>query len=235
VKSRKENKRDVNHLSGEPDNWLPGKITSMSPQTRNSLRVSVFIDGEFRFGCYRDAAAEAGLVNGDTLNPEMYSALLKIEERYKLKEYWLGLLSSRAHTSAELKRKARAKGISGLWFDELTDEFRGRGYIDDEKWAITYARSAAERKKWGKSRIKSELLKKGVDSKTADTAVSALGEEDSFGDMSYLIGKIRKRLLRESDILNRRRKAFDHLVRKGYAPADILGCMDKLLQHIEAE
>ncbi len=216
----------------EPDSFLPGIITDLNTQTRNASRVSVFIDGTFRFGCYKAVFLESGLRKSKELGIAEYDKLMQLEERFKLREYWLDLLSRRAHTGAELRRKAIKKGFSNSFYDEILTEFREKKYIDESAYARAYIRETHRNKKWGASRIRMELKKRGVPDEMIRNALDDELPEDQYEPMSLLVKKNHKRFLRESDILKRRKKVFDHLVRKGYPPGDVLKHMDQFLRQL---
>ena len=47
---------------------MPGEITRLVLQKKNSERVSVFIEGEFAFGLYKETVLQNGLCKGKVLS-----------------------------------------------------------------------------------------------------------------------------------------------------------------------
>lgn len=226
------NKKKDEDEKPEPDVFLPGIITDLNTQTRNVSRVSVFIDGTFRFGCYKAVFLESGLRKSQELSIPAYEKLMLLEERFRLREYWLDLLSRRAHTGTELRRKAIKKGFSSSFYDEILNEFREKKYIDESAYARAYIRETYRNKKWGAARMRMELKKRGVPDVLIEHALEDEIPDDQFETMRLLVQKNHKRFLRESDILKRRKKIFDHLVRKGYSAAEVLQHLDLFLKQL---
>ncbi len=221
-----------NRDTGTPE-WIPGIITALHTQTRNPSRVSVFIDDVFRFGCFKSVALDCGLGTDKKLTEERYRQTMLAEQRFGLREYLLGLLSRRSHTGAELRRKALKKEAPPSLIDELVEELKTKGYINESAYALSYAEQTSARKHWGPARIRQELFKRGIDRATTEQTLDLVFSENSDEPLRELTLKNRKRFRRESDILKRRKKIFDHLSRKGHPPALILEHLDGLAELVE--
>lgn len=215
----------------EPE-FRPGRITAVNTQTRNSSRVSVFIDGAFSFGCFKAVFLESRLSVGQNLDFPAYEKLRQQENRFKLREYWLGLLGRRAHTAAELTRKARQKNYDETQFESLLQEFRDRSYIDERAYARAYIREVSSLKKWGPTKIRGELKKRGVPESIIAAEVAGLLPEDDTGPLEALVLKNIRRFSRESDILKRKKKVADHLLRKGHPAELVFRNLDHFLEII---
>lgn len=215
----------------EPE-FSPGRITAVNTQTRNSSRVSVFIEGAFSFGCFKAVFLESHLKAGQHLDIAAYKNLMQREDRFKLREYWLGLLGRRAHTAAELTRKARQKNYDETHFKGLLLEFRERGYIDEEAYARAYIREVSSSKKWGAAKIRGELKKRGIPEPVITAQLTALLPEDDLEALEALVRKNSRRFSRESDILKRKKKVADHLLRKGHRAEQVFRNLDYFLEII---
>jgi SOS response regulatory protein OraA/RecX len=96
-----------------------------------------------------------------------------------------------------------------------------RGYLDDSKTAAAIVAAQAGKGR-GRSRIASELSARGVSPADRDRALAGL---DPGGEREAL----RRALAKKSRALSpgltrgaRSKKLFDHLVRRGFAPAAVL-------------
>ncbi|AXJ01847.1 SOS response regulatory protein OraA/RecX, interacts with RecA [Cyclonatronum proteinivorum] len=232
---RRRNKTRQEHNDAPEPEFSPGRITSVSTQTRNSSRVSVFIEGAFSFGCFKAVFLASGLAVGRELDAASYAALMKEEARFKLREYWLGLLGRRAHTAAELVRKARQKDYDASQFERVLQEFRERNYLNDEAFARAYIQEMSTIKKWGPAKLKLELRKRGVSDEVSNPLIAALIPEDDISALEALVRKNSRRFKRESDILKRKKKIADHLLRKGHKPEQVFRHLDHFLEIVSQQ
>lgn len=90
-----------------------------------------------------------------------------------LKEYALRLLSGRALTTAELRRKLAARAAAPEAVGEVLAQLKDYGYLDDARYAEHFAGARAGGGRYGAQRVLADLLKKRVAPATARRAVTA--------------------------------------------------------------
>ncbi len=73
------------------------------------------------------------------------------------------LLAARDRTRAELSRLLVAKGFGQVDSEVALDRLREQGYLDDRRFANTWARSRIRTKPMGPHRLRQELEAKGVE------------------------------------------------------------------------
>ncbi|KAJ8512744.1 hypothetical protein OPV22_003178 [Ensete ventricosum] len=91
------------------------------------------------------------------------------------------LLSARAFTTLELRKKLRGKKFSLDIVDPLIASLKDRGLINDGLYAESFSHSRWLSMTWGPQRIKKALRQKGVSEMTADKATKEVFEEDDTG------------------------------------------------------
>src|SRR5947209_4745648 len=84
----------------------------------------------------------------------------------------LRILKYRFNSTAELRRKLRAKGFDAETINATLLRLANEKWLDDERFAATYVRSRVLKSR-GRLRIRRELINAGVDD---ETAVRAVGE-----------------------------------------------------------
>ena len=147
-------------------------------------------------------------------------------------DYSLDLLSARAYTIRNLRRKMVEKGYAGDDVDGAISRLVASGLLDDRKYAAEYARQKIAVGGASVRRVKQELTRKGIDVRTAEEAVAQTLESESV-DQDAAIEKIALRQLRsmgDLDALAKRRRLFAFLARKGYELDDIKRAVGRLLQ-----
>lgn len=88
-------------------------------------------------------------------------------------------------------------------------------FLNEERFAKSFARGKFKIKKWGKQRITQQLKLKEISAYTIKTALKEIDEEDYIKTIYQLAAK-KNELIRESDSYKRKKKLVDFLIRKGY-------------------
>jgi len=123
-------------------------------------------------------------------------------------------LSRRDRTEAELRRHLAAKDIGEPEADAAIVEVVRMGYLDDARYARTFAEDRRNLDGWGAERIERRLLALGVD---REHVAAALGDRDGAEELDAALELLRRRF--RDGILageRERERALGMLVRKGY-------------------
>ncbi len=135
--------------------------------------VDVYADGEYVITLSEDTVIESGLKIGMPLDVDTLENAARAERVTKAKAKAYNYLSYGDMSAKTLKTK-----LSRAGFDDVSDivicNLQSAGYIDDERYALALSKHLAENKLYGARRIMQELYLKGIDSGTAEIAVSAL-------------------------------------------------------------
>jgi regulatory protein len=128
------------------------------------------------------------------------------------------LLAARQRSVAELReRLLTGRGATQTNVEEVIARLREYGYLDDAKFAQSYASLRLRERPIGRRRLERDLLIKKVDKQTAGTALDeifAATPEEELIDRA--IAK-RVRLRGKPKSREDAKKLFDHLVRQGFA------------------
>src|SRR2546423_13851040 len=77
-------------------------------------------------------------------------------------DYAVRSLSGRAHSIGEMRVKLRAKAESMEDVEPILSRLKDYGYLDDTRFAATFAAARLENQGLGKSRVMSELMRRRV-------------------------------------------------------------------------
>ena len=114
------------------------------------------------------------------LNP-IYEILKKKEKKYVSKDDALNKLQrycayqDRCHQ--EVENKLREYGIFGEDADDIMVELINDKFLDEERFARSYARGKFRMKKWGRTKIKQELKLRAVSKYCIKKAMTEIEEE----------------------------------------------------------
>lgn len=146
-------------------------------------------------------------------------------------EYSLNLLAQRAYTVRNLRRKLIQKGFEPVEAERALDRLQGNGLLDDQKFAVEFARQRLVVSGASVRRVEQDLVRRGISSDSAKAATrSVVSEEhvDFEGSMERLA---LKKLASLGDLEPRikRRRVFGFLARKGYELDDINRTLARIL------
>jgi regulatory protein len=193
------------------------KITSIQPQRHHPERVNVHVDGEFRFALAQEILLRAALRTGDAVTEARICELESEDQRWKAREAALNLLSFRARSATELRRRLRRKEFPEEVVDACVDELVERGMVDDSAFAEMFVRDRVRFRPKGRRRMVQELRAKGVDAETADEAVGEVMEREEISELDLAREAVSKWSRRQGeDPLRARRRLYGFLARRGF-------------------
>jgi regulatory protein len=134
----------------------------------------------------------------------------------------LRLLSLRDHAEAELRRKLREKGYQeGV--EESIVRLKELRYLDDARFARSFAESSLRNGRGFGVRLKMELSRRGVAEPVIRQALAELDEE--YGEQAVLAQTIERRFGSfdaQTATDKEKRKVISYLQRKGFTLSAIL-------------
>lgn len=204
------------------------KITAIEPQKHHPERVNIHVDGEFRLALAQEIVFRSGLRAGDALTESRLRELENEDLLWKARESALNLLSFRARSASELRRRLRQKGFEAEVVDACVAHLVERGMVDDSSFAEMFVRDRVRFRPRGARRLVQELRAKGVDFETASDAIEeVMGREDvSELDLAREVASKWPRRVGE-DPQRARRRLYGFLVRRGFGGETLRQVMDE--------
>ena len=137
--------------------------------------------------------------------------------RRKTFERAIKLLAAKPRSVAELReRLLRGKGANEAVVNTVISRLQEYGYLDDERFAFSYASLKVKQRPVGRRRLERDLKFKKVDTEVANEALELVYAETS--EEQLIDQAIAKRLRIRGRPKNRdeAKKLFDHLLRQGF-------------------
>ena len=133
-------------------------------------------------------------------------------------DYALRLLTARAYTSRDLRRKLDQKGFDSEEARSTIDRLVSNGFLNDERYAEEFARQRLVNHGTSRRRVEQLLARKGIASDVASAAAGKVVEEEDIDTIGAIERMGRKKLTSLGDLEPRvkRRRLFGFLARKGY-------------------
>ena len=153
-------------------------ITKITQQKSRPTRRNIFLDGRFAFGCGDVTVARYRLQPGLELSHEQTREIEFGEVKAECFNSATQLLAQRLHSRAELFRKLRRHEWGDGVVEAVIDDLTHMGYVDDARFAVAKAESAAKHKQHGRKRAFLELIRCGVKGDVAEKALNEVYKEN---------------------------------------------------------
>jgi regulatory protein len=191
---------------------MPGTITALVAQKKNSDRVNVYLDGKFAFGL---AAIEAvRLKRGQVLSEADIERLQAADDVEKGREKALRFLGSRPRSEWEVRQNLLKAGYGDETIDRVLERLRGVALVDDAAFVRYWIENRAQFKPRGEVALRQELRRKGVDRDVIDTVLEESEHaEDKAALQAALARAERYRLLPRQEFAQ---KLSAYLARRGF-------------------
>jgi len=127
------------------------------------------------------------------------------------------LLAAKQRSVEELREKlSTTRGATKPLIDEVIARLRGYGYLDDAKFAQSYASLRLRERPIGRRRLQRDLWLKKIDKQTAETALDEVFEATPEDELIERAIAKRIRLRGKPKTREDAKKLFDHLIRQGF-------------------
>ena len=205
-------------------------ITALDLDPRGTGGARVRVDGGPFATVSAGDASELGLKVGRELDASAGAEIERRAELFGVRAIALRMLGYRDLPSREIVRRLIRKGQNRPVAEAVVAALQAEGLVNDAEFARHFTRTRATRRRHGPSRLEADLRRLGVDDEVAATAVRETLDRDAI-DPAVLLREAAERKLRalagvEPAVRQRRLKAY--LLRRGFAPADIVGFLRQL-------
>lgn len=99
--------------------------------------------------------------------------------------------------------------------DQIVIHLIQADYLDEERFARSFARGKFNIKKWGKNRIVNELKQRDISTYNIKTALQEI-DEDQYVTTLDILAKKRLEAIKETNLQKRKRKLADYLLYRGW-------------------
>lgn len=153
----------------------------------------------------------------------------KIITKEKALQRLESLCSRSEQCESDLKLKMVGWGLNPGDREEVLESLRANRYVDDSRFARSYARYKASFAAWGPLKIKGELIKKKIKAPVISEALKAV-EQDVWkeGLLKNALAKARNLNFDGDEYYGSRRKLFQYLIGRGFPAAAATKAVQKV-------
>ena len=150
---------------------------------------------------------------------------MELSEEQKAVSAALKFLSVRPRSVSEMAKKLKLKKYSPGAIEEALETLKKQGFLDDEKFAKTFADSSLRSRSAGRRKLKFDLKQKGLAEDVIERTLGGLKDYDETEIVRELVAK-RMRTMTGVPEQARRRRIFGFLQRRGYSSEVIFKALD---------
>ena len=187
-------------------------------------KIHISIDGEYLLTVDEDFWFSCGYVSGDEIDDGDLAAFKEAAGSRLAFNSAMYSLDMRDHSEREMRQKLLRK-YDAQSVDSAVTKLVDLGLINDRRYAELLVRELFERKKYGKSRVKSELFRRGIDSDIINEVIDEYEEENETDNVEKIVDIIRKKYYNKLVDEKSRQRVVAALVRLGYSFSDIRQAM----------
>ena len=134
-----------------------------------------------------------------------------IEATKKLESYCA--YQERCHK--EVNQKLRDMGMIPQAIDQIISQLIQENYLNEERFAQSFARGKFIIKKWGKNRIVNELKFRGISIYNIKTALKEI-DDSQYTETLDILAKKKLTQIKENNLQKKKKKLADYLLYRGW-------------------
>jgi regulatory protein len=117
----------------------------------------------------------------------------------------------------EVRKKAISIGVYGDELEEIISELIKEKFLDEERYARSYARGKFYQKKWGRNKIKQELKFRNISGYCIRKAMEEI-QEDEYAETLQSIYLKKLQQYTSLPDFEKNNKALQYCISRGYEP-----------------
>src|SRR5690606_19591362 len=143
------------------------------------------------------------------------------QKSYTVKEATIKLMqfcAYRDRSQKEVEEKLIEMRMIPAAREQIIIKLMQENFLNEERFARSFARGKFRIKKWGRNKIKQELKAREISTPLIKMALTEIDQEDYLTSLHELAEK-KFLLIKEKDPFKKRNKLSNYLFQKGYEPS----------------
>jgi regulatory protein len=207
-------------------------VTSIERQKRNSGRFSVFVDGDYRFGCTAAELVDLNISKGDQLSVERLHEITHTLQTSRVRQKSLAYLARRSRSCHEMKEYLRRRGFDSDLIEDTISWLRGQKYLNDETFAEQWVDARLRTAPRGRRKLLMELQEKGIDRELAARVVDENLPSEDEAEVAYQLLQRRKNRFAGEERLDMKRKVVNFLRYRGFSGTALIDAGNRFLEEM---
>ncbi|MDC6404476.1 MULTISPECIES: regulatory protein RecX [Maribacter] len=128
----------------------------------------------------------------------------------------------------EVVTKLQGMGMIPLAIDTIVSHLIKENYLNEERFAKSFARGKFNIKKWGKKRIVAELKVRDISKYNIQSALNEI-DDNQYLKTFEALAKKRLEQIKDKDIQKKKKKLADYLLYRGWEPNLVYDKVNELI------
>lgn len=186
------------------------KITKIQPAVKTVGRYNIFVDGKYSFSLTESQLIEEKLKLDQEINESEIDQLKGESEFGKAYARAQELILRRPRSEKEMRDYARRKKWDDELYNKVVQRLRGKGYLNDKKFAEFWLRARIGSKPISKRKLNAELRQKGIERELINEILLGYSSDEEQDALDRLVEKKRSKYPDEQ-------KLIAYLARQGFS------------------
>ena len=156
-----------------------------------------------------------GMKEGSEYEDKELKKIKDLAERKLAKDRALEFLKYRSRSEREIRKKLYERRVKRAIIDEIVNDLKRVGFINDKEFALRFSRNFINRKPAGEMLLKTELKKKGIKSEIIDETLKEVYSEFDKKELALRLIEKKKFDISSNDP-KIKKKIADLLLRRGF-------------------
>ncbi len=191
-------------------------IESIKKLQKDPSKVELFFDDSSKITLLLDTVAKFSLYEGREISQEEYKEIRNFDTKKQLRTKTLSFVTRSLKTEQQVReyiyRHCKGEDLQDDIADEIIEDLKDFGYIDDHEFAEVFLKSRVKNKPRSKYLLKSEMLSKGISKEICDEVLQELDINDFD-----LLKKLYEKKFKNERITFDDKKKISFLSRKGFS------------------
>jgi len=184
---------------------------------------------------HEEVLVQQGLYKGQPLKPGLMRTVLDADSEVRAREVALRFLSYRARSVREVERRLWRDGFPEPVIRKVIHRLQEAGLLDDRHFARLWVRDKMHRGPYGRVALRHQLHQRGISSDIIDAIIDEeLPESLERSLAEEAAARAWRRHARGAPV-NRLRKTYSFLARRGFDPEILRDVMDQVQQWLHEE
>ncbi len=173
-----------------------------------------------------DTIVYFNLHTGDELTEAQWPSIVLYDEEKTIVQISLDLISRRLRSEKELHDRFRQKGFQDQAIVNAISHLRNNGYLNDNHFALLFAKQLIKKKPVGEMKIRFELKNKGIADTEIERIIDELSEQQN--DMALHAALKKMNTIKNDDPNIIKQKLWRFLQQRGFSGEAIRKTIEKM-------
>ncbi|MGM1020105.1 MAG: regulatory protein RecX [Bacillota bacterium] len=171
--------------------------------------------GPYSLSILEDVMIKYNMFKGTTFVKKELEEIVLADEKQQAYVHALRYLGRKPRTRQEIEQRLTQKEMGQAVIDEVLNRLERERLVDDDLYARQWARQRITSQRKGKMWVRQELRQKGISKASIGEALGEVSDQEEW-ESALVVGRKKWNQVR-GDIMEKKRKTYPFLMRRGYS------------------